>query len=67
MNLFFFTELLLSNALQVPFMLGVCKSVFSIIIANANVTIESGDLSLDMFIPQFVVIRFVLDFLELQL
>ena len=48
-------------------MLGVCKSVFNIIIANANVTIESGDLSLDMFIPQFVVIRFVLDFLELQL
>ena len=51
----------------IPLIFGVCKSVLSIMMANANVIKESGDLSFDTFIPQCVWPRFVLDFLELQL
>ena len=52
---------------NLPLIFGVCKSVLSIIMANARVIIESGDLSFVTFIPQLAWPRFVPYFLELQL
>ena len=52
---------------NLPLIFGVCKSVLSIIMANASVIIESGDLSFVTFIPQLAWPRFVPYFLELQL
>ena len=52
---------------NLPLIFGVCKSVLSIIMANARVIIESGDLSFVTFIPQLAWPRLVPYFLELQL